>query len=232
MTAGAPLMGPQDAYLLAFEVTVDKGGRQPAQPRVQEGVPLWEVGVELERPRLLVAMDGLFSLVVQLGPNGFTVSHLKVLSAHDLRVEAVVTAQADAPDWLPAVSRYEVFAGNRVTGAQFGERFIPLAGLVGDPPDPTQGATPLDRLAVAVGRSIARANATLSRQRGGTTALVTSVTMRVLVNQTELGGERLLVTLARPGQTETGQFVEFTMTTLPNQATTSGLSSLAPVVDK
>jgi hypothetical protein len=232
MTVGAPLMGPQDAYLLAFAVTVEKGGRQPTSPHVQDGVPLGEVGVRPDRPRLLVAMDRLFSLVVQLGPNGFTVNNLKVLSAHDLRIDAVVTAQADAPDWLPPVSRYEVFAGNRVTAAQFGERFIPLAGLVGDPPDPTAGATPLDRLAVAVGRSIARANRALSRQGGGATALVASVTMRVLINHTELGGERVFVTLARPGQRKTGQFVEFTLTTLPCQAPTSGLSSHVPVVDK
>jgi hypothetical protein len=78
-------------------------------------------------------------------------------------------------------------------------------------------ATPLDRLAVAVGRSVARANAALARTTAEAgVALVSQVTIRVCVAQTDLGQGRVLVTLARPGEDQAcNQFVELTMTTVP-----------------
>ncbi|HYF77996.1 MAG TPA: hypothetical protein VD973_12730, partial [Symbiobacteriaceae bacterium] len=75
--------------------------------------------------------------------------------------------------------------------------------------------TPLDRLAVALGRSVARANAVLARTRAEAgVALVAKVTLRVGVRQADLGQGRVFVTLAGPGQEE-DQFVELTMTTVP-----------------
>ncbi|HLN61779.1 MAG TPA: hypothetical protein VK464_09525, partial [Symbiobacteriaceae bacterium] len=96
--------------------------------------------------------------------------------------------------------------------------YYPLQGMVAERSwEGGEEATPLDRLAVAVGRSVARANAALAQSPApGGVALVSSLTIRLAVEQTNVGQGRVLVTLARPGQeTPSGQYVELTMSTVP-----------------
>jgi hypothetical protein len=210
------LMGPGDRYRLAIDVLAARGGNALTRFRAVSGVPVPDEGGS--DGATLVMVDEAVSLVVVPGENGFTVRSLKLLGADRAVVTAVVTAGATAPEWLPAESTYMLFQGDRTDAAAApAERFVSLEGLTDAQTAPPQGATPLDKLVVALGRSVARANAALAQSPApGGVALVSSLTIRLAVEQTNVGQGRVLVTLARPGQeTPSGQYVELTMSTVP-----------------
>jgi hypothetical protein len=217
------LIGPGDRYRLAIEVLAARGGGAFARHRAVAGVPVPDEGGR--GGAALVVVDDACSLVVVPGENGFTVRSLRLLSADRAVITAVVTAGAQSPEWLPAESTYLLFQGDRtdLTGHP-SERFVPLEGLAGEQARLSQGVTPLDKLVVAIGRSVARANAALAASPApGGVALVSSMTIRVAVEQADLGQGRVLVTLARPGQEEgSGQFVELTLTTVPGAEAEEG----------
>lgn len=203
------LTGPGGRYRVAVEALVSGGGDGFVRRRAVQGAPLPD-----DRAFMVLLHDAC-SLVLEPGENGLTVRSVKLMNAASALITAVVTAGDGAPDWLPQESTYLLFQGDREAAAAQRERYFPLEGMTEGPAPADQGATPLDRLAVAVGRSVARANAQLARTtaRGGV-ALVANITIRVAVEHTDVGQGRVLVNLARPG-TETGQFVELTMTTVP-----------------
>jgi hypothetical protein len=164
---------------------------------------------------LVVAGDAL-SLTLAPGENGLTLRSVKPLGATRAVVTATVGARGGAPDWLPTESTYLLFQGDRAAAAAVKDRYVPFEGMAAERSWPDQGGvTPLDRLAVAVGRSVARANAVLARtQAEAGVALVSRVTLRVGVRQTDLGQGRVFVALAGPGEEE-AQYVELEMTTVP-----------------
>lgn len=217
----AELLGPRDTYKVTLEVVATSEAYAVGHYRAERGVPLWDtVGQsppETERPpAYLVVVDGACSVTLSLGENGLTLRAVKLLSASHAVVTAAVTAGPGAPAWLPTESRYMLFDGDRARAAGAEERFIPFEGLAEGPSHSEGGQTPLDQLVVAVGRSVARANSALTRVRGeGGVALVSTVTIRLAVRQANLGQGRVMVTLASPEAAEPGQFVEFTMTTVP-----------------
>lgn len=173
-------------------------------------------GERLADQSYLVVADDALSLTLTPGENGLTLRSVKLLGATRAVVTATVGARGGAPDWLPTESTYLLFQGDRGAAAAVKDRYIPLDGMATERSLPDQSdVTPLDRLAVAVGRSVARANAVLARTRAEAgVALVAKVTLRVGVRQADLGQGRVFVTLAGPGAEE-GQYVELTMTTVP-----------------
>ncbi len=223
----AELRGPGDRYTVMVEAAATYEEEPPARHRERRGEPFWDVsgggGARREAGdagyphSYMVVVGDACSLALALGENGLTVRSVKLLRANRVEVTAHVSAEAGAPEWLPTASTYRLFEGDREDAFRFRERFIPFAGLTDEraAPEPA-AAAPLDKLAVAVGRSIARANAVLARSRADAgVALVSSVTIRVALAQTDLGQGRVFVTLARPESGQTGQFLELTMSTVP-----------------
>ncbi|HYF91789.1 MAG TPA: hypothetical protein VD969_06055 [Symbiobacteriaceae bacterium] len=216
-----PICGPGDRYSVELEILAAQGAKPFARHEAAGGEPLpgsaW----------LVVAGDAC-SLTLVPGENGLTLQSVKLLRASRAVVTARVRARGGAPDWLPTDSSYLLFQGGRDDAAAVRDRYIPLEGMAAErswAPEP--GVTPLDRLAVAVGRSVARANAVLARtQAESGVALVSRVTIRVGVKQTDLGQGRVLVTLAGPGEGDC-QYVELTMTTVPG-APPTGDGAAAP----
>lgn len=209
------LIGPGDRYRVAIVALSSAGGDIYTRHRATAGIAQAEAGTY----RVLVGEACAVTLT--LGENGLTLRSVKLLNAADALITADVTAGGGAPDWLPTDSSYRLFEGDRKTPAP--ERYIPLEGLTGERPTAGDGElTSLDRLAVAVGRSVARANATLARGQADTgVALIAAVTLRVAIEQADVGQGRVLVTLARPGKAEEkGQYVELTMKTVPGQKST------------
>ena len=186
-----------------------RGGEAFTRTEVTEGEP------QPDRSFKVVAGDAL-SLTLAPGENGLTLGSVKLLGATRAVVTATVGARGGAPDWLPTESTYLLFQGDRGAAAAVKDRYVPLEGMAAERDGPDQGdVTPLDRLAVALGRSVARANAVLARtQAEAGVALVAKVTLRVGVRQADLGQGRVFVTLAGPGEEEK-QYVELTMTTVP-----------------
>jgi hypothetical protein len=197
-------------------VLTARGGEAFMRHRVDAGEPVWNPGGQ-GGAFLVLAGDAL-SLVLAPGENGLTLRSVKLLNASRAVVTATVAAAGGAPEWLPHESTYLLFQGDREAAAAVRDVYFPLQGMVAERSwEGSEAATPLDRLAVAVGRSVARANAALARTNAEAgVALVSQVTIRVCVAQTDLGQGRVLVTLARPGEDQAcNQFVELTMTTVP-----------------
>lgn len=219
-----PLTGPGDRYSAAVEVLASPGDESFSRYRVSSGEPLWDTSGQ-GRPYRVVVGDAC-TMVLNLGENGLTLQSLKLLGPAWTVVTAVVTAGSGAPDWLPTESNYLLFQGDRAAAGALKDRYVPLAGMAEERSWADASATPLDQLAIAVGRSIARANAVLARSTAPSgTALVAGVTIRVGVTQTDLEQGRVLVSLARPGggqdggesqtNTCTTQYVELRLTTVP-----------------
>ncbi|HYG57017.1 MAG TPA: hypothetical protein VD902_02970 [Symbiobacteriaceae bacterium] len=200
------LSGPGDRYRVEVDALAGRRDEPFTHHRVNTGFA--EEGGAVR----VVAGDAL-SLTMHLGDNGITVRSIRLMRADRAVVTARVTAGAGAPAWLPTESTYLLFQGDRNEAEG---RFIPFEGMAAERSWPA-AATPLDRLAVAIGRSVARANAALARtQAEAGVAMVSSVTVRVAVEQTDVGQGRVMVTLARPDRERgSGQFVELTMTTVP-----------------
>jgi hypothetical protein len=221
----ADLRAPGDRYRVAIDVIGAAGGDQKSRCTVEQGVAFWDVGGPVrsedgavQAHSYMVVVDDLCSLVLVPGENGLTIRWVRLLNAAQATIRARVIAGSGAPDWLPPESEYQIFEGDAAAATAFEEQFIPLNGMAAER-SWTQGATPLDLLAIAVGKSVARANAALARvQSEGGVALVSSVTVRVAVNQAEVARGRMLVSFARSGEGQTGQFVELVMTTVPGAA--------------
>ncbi|HWI61839.1 MAG TPA: hypothetical protein VNT75_08380 [Symbiobacteriaceae bacterium] len=205
-----PLQGPGDRYAVRVVVLAARGGQQFERCEVCEGQPL-------DSGAFQVLAGDLCSLVLKPGENGLTLGSVKLLRATRAVITATVCARGGAPDWLPTEGSYLLFQGDREEARAVCDRYTPLEGMAAERSWPAQeGVMPLDRLAVAVGRSVARANAVLARSTAEAgVALISQVTIRVGVRQTDLGQGRVLVTLARPGEGGDGQFVELTMSAAP-----------------
>jgi len=203
------ICGPGGRYAVLLEILAARGSEAFARTEAAEGERL------ADGTYLIVAGDAV-SLTLAPGENGLALRSVKLLRATQVLVTATVCARGGAPDWLPTESTYLLFQGGREAAAALKDRYVPLEGMADERSWPKQeGVTPLDRLAVAVGRSVARANAVLARtQAEAGVALVSRVTIRVGVRQTDLGQGRVFVTLAGAGEEE-GQFVELTMSTVP-----------------
>lgn len=209
MRVSTELRGPDDRYRLTVEAMTSLDGDTFTRSRTSIGIPEGDGDYK-------VVVGSACSLKLRLGENGLTVRSVRLLGARQAQVRAWAAAGCGAPDWLPTESAYLLFEGDRADAAAATERYIPLEGMAREQSWPDDGTTPLDRLAVAVGRSVARANAALVRSRTDAgIALVSSVTVRVTVEQTEVSRGRVMVRLARPGEGQTGQFVEFSMRTVP-----------------
>lgn len=207
------MVGPEERYRVALEVLTSSDGRHYARYRVDAAEPLQTAG---QGQRYLAVVDEQCALEMNPGESGLMLRSMRLMGAKEAVVRAVVTAGPGAPDWLPTESRYLLFDGDRTDAAGLRDRYIPFAGLTAGEAGDREEGTPLERLAVAVGRSVARANATLARSSAqGGVALVAGIRLRIAVEETGMAQGRVLVTLARPTQGQTGQFVEFTMTTVP-----------------
>jgi hypothetical protein len=235
----AELRGPDDRYRLAIEVLASEEGRTFTRHRATSGLPLWDLVGQGGEPRqkqavggaphsYRVVVDDVVSLVLVLGENGFTLRGLKLLNAGQATISALVTTGPASPDWLPHESTYLLYQGDRSGAAFQPSRFIPLEGMVQERSWFSDEQVPLDRLAGAVWRSIARANEALVRCPGTIgTPLVTSVTIRFAIEQTDLTRGRVVVSLAKPGTASGNQFVQFTLQTLTGATAALGLDGLA-----
>ncbi|MFZ5818195.1 MAG: hypothetical protein ACOY93_23330 [Bacillota bacterium] len=215
----SPLVGPGDRYRLVIEALASQDGKHFTRCRAEAGVPLgggWlTTGAASGAPpsSFLVVVDEACSLIIQPGENGLTVREVRLLNACQVQVTASVTPGSAAPDWLGGESTYLLFDGDGRAALAQPPRYIPFDGLVSPEAWPQADFAPLDVLAVAVGRSIERANATLAcKPSPGGVALVSSVTLRVGISRVDLGRNRVLLTLARPEGGEVEQFVELTLT--------------------
>lgn len=227
------LIEPGGRYSVALEVLASPDGVFYTRHRATAGTPVADGGGRT----FLVVPGEICSFELTLGENGLTARKLKLLTGKRAHVVAVITPGSDPPDWLPGETTYLIFDGDRVQATSFQERFIPLEGMTAERTLPSPDLLPLDRLAIAVGRSVARANETLAQsQCAGGVALVSAVTIRVAVEQTDLAKGRIFVNLARSVAPAAGngadcttanaaalsvpncpppQYVEFTMTTVP-----------------
>lgn len=214
----SPLVGPKERYCIAVEALASQDGKHFTRFVAEAGIPLGGKGLSNgEAPgapphSYLVMVDEACSLILQPGQNGVTLRDLRLLNASHVRLTARVTPGLSPPDWLPNESHYLLFDGDSKEAYAQPSRYLPFDGMVSPDAWPQSDRAPLDALAVAVGRSVERANAVLacSRSPGGT-ALVSSVTVRVGVSRFNLAKNRVLVTLSG----ESGgadQFVELTLT--------------------
>lgn len=159
----------------------------------------------------MVTLGTLCALVLVLGENGITVEQVLLMEVESARIRAVITAGADAPDWLPNESHLLLFSGDRKSAPKQTPRFLPLEGMAEERSWAREESVTLDSVAVAVGQAVRRANARLARERHPAgTALVQRVTVRLSVQQAEIEKGRLLVSLSPEGG-EGGQFVEFSL---------------------
>ena len=162
----------------------------------------------------LVMVDEFCSLIIQPGENGVSVRDIRLLDACHLRLSLRVTPGPAAPDWLEGESTYLLFDGDHKEAVAQPPRYVPFDGLVSPDGWPRADFTPLDVLAVAVGRSVERANTVLACTPSPTgAALVTGVKIRVGVSRVDLGRKRVLLTLARPEEGAVEEFVELTLQT-------------------
>jgi hypothetical protein len=206
------LMGPERRYEIRLELLTSNDGRFFTRHWTDEGEPVGMNGTSLF---YLATWDDLCSITVGLGENGLLLRSIRLSGVREVELKAWVYPGPGASESLPQESTCLLFAGDPEEARSIRERYIPFDGLIQEQIR-GQGVTPLDRLAIAVGRSVARANAALAGGRGpGGVALVSSVTFRVAVDQAELEKGRVIVTLSRPGESAGAQFVEFSMTTVP-----------------
>jgi hypothetical protein len=214
----SPLAGPNHRYQLAVEALASQDGRHFTRFVAEAGIPLGS-----QRPTAgeapgappsayLVMVDEVCSLILQPGENGITVRDVRLLNACHLRLTARVTPGTAPPDWLEGESSYLLFDGDAQTARDQPARYIPLDGMAAPDEWAPSADAPLDVLAVALGRSIERANTILACTPSSPagTALVSSVTVRVGVSRFNLGRKRLFVTLSG-AEGGADQFVELTL---------------------
>lgn len=223
----AEMTGPDGRYRVQVDLLASADGERYTRHSQTQGMPVWDlVGQGGMRQRqeatgaeahgYLVLVEDLCSLLLVPGESGLTVREVKLLGAVQAVITAQVTPGEGAPEWLPAESCHLLFQGGRSEAAAYGERYIPLDGMAGAIARSDGGQTPLDSLALAVGRSVARANGRLARIRSeGGVALVASATLRFAVVETSLVQGRVLVRLAREGAEQGGQYLELNMATVP-----------------
>lgn len=228
-----PLVGPGDRYRLAVEALASQDGKHFTRHLAEVGIPTRHLteasaparsgegggSVTGEAPgappsSYLVMVDETCSLLLMPGENGITVKDIRLLDACHLRMTARVTPGCCPPDWLASEATYLLFDGDYKTAHAQPDRYIPFDGMVAEDAWPQADFAPLDLLAVAVGRSVERANGLLAcNPSAAGTALVSSVTVRVGLSRVDLGQNRVLLTLARPEGGAADQFVELQMTT-------------------
>lgn len=217
-----PLLGPGDRYRFAVEALASQDGKHFTRAVAEAGIPLRGGGgraAKGEAPgappsSYLVMVDEFCSLIIQPGENGISVRDIRLLGACHLRLSVRVTPGAAAPDWLEGESTYLLFDGDSKEAVAQPARYLPFDGLVSPDAWPQADFAPLDVLAVAVGRSVERANTVLActpSPRGA--ALVTAVKIRVGLSRVELSRRRVLLTLARPEEGAVEEFVELTLQT-------------------
>lgn len=206
----APLVGPDRRYHLAVEVLVSQDGQHFTRRQAASGYP---IGAAEGRPSsYLVVVDESCSLILQPGQNGVTVRDVRLLGASHVRITAQVEPGEEAPHWLPDRQTHLLFDGDAAATLLQAERYIPFDGMLADEPTPAADVAPLDALAVALGRSVERANSQLACRTGAAgLALVTSVTLRVGVTRVDVGPGRVVVGLARPDACAAEQYVELTL---------------------
>lgn len=205
----AELLGPNDRYRLRLEVRHDPSA-QPLQANT--GVPAGDAGGR----RYIILLQPACAVILQLGESGLTLESVSLLEASEVAVTAYVTPGTGSPDWLPQESEYLLFQGDRQAARQIAERFIALEGMALERSWPAGDIVPLDRLALAVGHALTRANSRLTRACGEAgTAVVASITLRVALHQTDLNRDRVLLSLARPDVSVQGQYVELKVNAAP-----------------
>lgn|GEM_PF-2557047 len=212
------LTGPDGRYQITLEALASRDAKHYTRSSTELGFPLGEAGAgEGGTPppsAYLVVVDETCSLILVPGESGVTVRDLRLLSACHLRLSARVTPGPRAPDWLPTESTYLLFDGDSLAAAALPERYHPFDGVAGEERWPETDRAPLDVLAVAVGRSIARANTVLtSSQSPGGEAILSAVTVRVGLSRIDLGQNRVLLSLARPEAGQAEQYVELSFQT-------------------
>ncbi len=209
------LTGPNERYWLTIEALASQDGKHYTRCQSVEAFPLGAAEGQGAPPSsYLVMVDETCSLILTPGISGVTVRDLRLLSVCHLRLSVRVSPGAQAPDWLPTESTYLLFDGDAMAAAALPERYIPFDGVVGEEVWAEPDLVPLDALAVAVGRSIARANTILACRPGpGGVAVVAGLTIRVGVTRVDLGRSRVLVTLARPEGGQVEQYVDLSFQT-------------------
>lgn len=220
-----PLLGPGDRYRLVVEALASQDGRHFTRAVAEAGVPLrgggggTATGGAHQAPGVppssyLVVVDEFCSLIIQPGENGISLRDIRLLNACHLRLSLRVMPGASAPDWLDGESTYLLFDGDHKEAVAQPARYLPFDGLVSPDAWPQADFAPLDVLAVAIGRSVERANTVLACTPSlAGTALVTGVKIRVGLSRVELGRRRVLLTLARPEEGAVEEFVELTLQT-------------------
>jgi len=214
----SPLFGPEQRYRLAVEALVSQDGEHFTRRAVECGHPLGirmqAAGAAADGPpsSYLVVVDESCSLILQPGQNGVTVRDVRLLDARNVRLALRVEPGESAPDWLPDQQIHLLFDGDAAATLLQAERYIPLDGMLADESPPSADVAPLDALAVALGRSMERANAQLASRAGsGGLSLVSTVTLRVGVSRVDVGPGRVVVGLARPDSGAVEQYVELTL---------------------
>ncbi|MGE5675474.1 MAG: hypothetical protein ACM3XM_16630 [Mycobacterium leprae] len=213
--SGVPLERDQ-RYRVVLEALVTENGATFARYRADTG--LRGQGAEPAGPSFLVVLQECCSVQVALGENGLTLQRVRLAAAERAVITATVQAGAEAPEWLPAESTYLLFDGDRTAAAAAGERYIPFEGLLHESGAPCSQSTTLEQLAIAAGRSVARANAALAQTvTPAGVALVSGLTIQVAVSQAEVCQGRLLIAGVPPGGQSQApvQFVQLTLTTVP-----------------
>lgn len=203
------LAGPGGAYTvrLLVQAAVEDKHREVA---VDSGFPAAGRG---EWPEYHVLAGNLVSFHLEAQAEGLRVHRLRPLAADRLTVVAEVRAGPGAPEWLPRRSRYLLFDGDRQQASRQAEAYQRFGQREGW----TEECVAVDRLITAIGQAVARSNHRLARQPGkGGVALVSSMRLRIAVSRVDVNDEqRVLVTLARPGEANSQQ-IELVFTTVPS----------------
>jgi hypothetical protein len=189
------LTGAGGRYRARIEVLRETGDGQFTQQRTMMGARA--------RPgedEWTVLLEECCSLRLHLGEGGITLRSVGLMGSGRAIIRIEIEAGAGAPEWLPASASLQLFDGDRQDAALVRDRFLPLPGAV----EVAGRAQPLEQLLVAVGRSIARANAALAQvQSPGGTALVSTLT--VLVATDQIAVERGRVVVKPSGQPGVGE---------------------------
>jgi hypothetical protein len=184
------LTGAGGRYRARIEVLQETGDGQFTQQRTMMGARA--------RPgedEWTVLLEDCCSLRLHLGEGGITLRSVGLMGSARAIIRIEIEAGAGAPEWLPASASLQLFDGDRQDAALVRDRFLPLPGAV----EVAGGSQPLEQLLIAVGRSIARANAALVQiQSPGGTALVSTLTVQVAADQ--IGVERGRAVVKPSGQ--------------------------------
>lgn len=223
------LSGPDGVYSVLVEAFLTRPHGPALHFQTDEGLPCAGLVSEggITRPNLIEPAGDCRSFLVRLGPEitfmldlldrGMVIQNAGMTGGGRVTVTARVEAGPGAPTGMAPCTTHVLLAGDATDLSDAGCRYLPLAegeapgGADGD--DRTVG---VDRLAWALGRSLARANADLAaRQGAGGVALVAGVTVRVGVAGFRVTGrDQVMVTLPEGGQAA-DQFIELNLKTVP-----------------